>query len=66
MTEAKYQSTRTSRFYPGRISEERKRKIADFELTIDDLTTDDLMWGVGRNLTVVIYQLVDVVRQRWG
>jgi hypothetical protein len=66
VTEAKYQSTRASRFYPGRISEERKRKVADFELTIDDLTTDDLMWGVGRNLTVAIYQLVDVVRQRWG
>ena len=32
-----YKSTQTNRFYPGRISEERQRALADFEISIDEL-----------------------------
>lgn len=66
MVEGKYQPTITNRFYPGRISEARKKQISNFEITIDQLSTDDLLWGANRNITGVLYGMFDVVRKRYG
>jgi hypothetical protein len=66
MAEKLYQPTISNRFFPGRISEARKKQISNFEITIDELSTDDILWGANRNITGVLYGMFEVVKQRWG
>jgi hypothetical protein len=62
----KYASTRTNRFYPGRISAERQRQLANFEVPIDGLGVDDIVFSIARNVTHSMYIMMDIIRTRWG
>ncbi|MFC1860658.1 hypothetical protein ACFLYL_00030 [Chloroflexota bacterium] len=61
-----YQTTKTNRFYPGRISEQRARDIQNFDVTIDELTVDDILHGIARNGTTILYTMFDIVKNMWG
>lgn len=61
-----YKSTLTNRFYPGRISEERQHALANFEISIDELGVDDIVFGLGRNATHAMYIMLDIIRVQWG
>jgi hypothetical protein len=62
----KYQSTRTNRFYPGRIGTERERALSQFQVPLDDLGIDDIVFSIARNVTNSIYILIDIIRSKWG
>lgn len=62
----KYQPTQSARFYPGRVSEERKKQLENFEIDIEDLTYDDIVHCMHMTATRTLYFLIDVVRSRWG
>ncbi len=62
----RYESTRTNRFYPGRISEERQHLLINFDIPIDDLGIDDMVFSVARNVTHSIYIMLDIIRAKWG
>ena len=62
----KYESTRTNRFYPGRINEERIQQLLYYKVHPDELTTDDILWSHSRSETVLIYLLLGYIEQKWG
>jgi len=62
----KYKSTVSNRFYPGRISAERERSLTHFEIAIDQLGVDDIVFNIAKNVTQSIYILLDIVRAKWG
>lgn len=62
----RYEPTTTSRFYPGRISDERKSALANFELSVDDFGADDVINGLFRRFSSTLYGLADVLRERIG
>jgi hypothetical protein len=64
--DGEYKSTQTNRFYPGRLSAERERALINFELSIDDLGMDDIVFSIARNVTHSIYIMLDVIRTKWG
>ena len=61
-----YKSTRTNRFYPGRIHAERQRRLANFEVPIDELGVDDIVFSIARNVTHSIYIMLEIIRTKWG
>ena len=61
-----YPSTQINRFYPGRISPERQQALTNFEIQIDDLGVDDIVFGIARNVTHAIYIMLDIIRAKWG
>lgn len=62
----KYQSTKTNRFYPGRISEERIRQLEYYLVPIDEITTDDIVFNLTRARTAWIYALLGYIERKWG
>jgi hypothetical protein len=62
----KYQTTKTNRFYPGRISEERVRQLESYLIPIDELTTDDIVFNLTRARTAWIYALLGYIERKWG
>jgi hypothetical protein len=64
--EKKYESTRTNRFYPGRISEERVQQLTYFKVHPDEITTDDIAWSLSRSRTLLMYALLGYIQQKWG
>jgi hypothetical protein len=64
--EQEYRSTQTNRFYPGRISAEREQALTNFEIPIDQLGVDDIVFSVARNVTHSIYIMLDLIRTKWG
>jgi len=66
MTGKKYETTRTNRFYPGRISAERESALTDFNILIDELGIDDIVFSIARNVTLSIYIMLDIIRAKWG
>ena len=65
-TKEKYQPTQSVRFYPGRVSEERQKQLDNFEVDMDDLTYDDIVYCLHQTEIRTLYFLIDVVRRRWG
>ncbi|MBC8276266.1 MAG: hypothetical protein H8E40_15035, partial [Chloroflexi bacterium] len=61
----KYQSTRTNRFYPGRITEERIRQLEYYLVPVDELTTDDIVFNLTRARTAEIYALLGYIERKW-
>jgi hypothetical protein len=61
-----YRSTGTNRFYPGRISAERERALTNFEIGIDQLGIDDIVFSISRNVTHSLYRMLDIIRTKWG
>lgn len=66
MAEEHYKPYSTNRFYPGRINDERKKALAKFQVPLDDLTTEDIVYNLGLGFTRTLYSLMDVVRDRFG
>ena len=66
MDDEKYRSTKTDRFYPGRISEERARQLLNFEVAVEDITVDDIIYMLSRSWTTTIYVFLGMIRERWG
>ena len=62
----KYECTRTRRFYPGRLSEERIKQLANREVEVDDITIDDIVHSLAKTRTVDLHLMTDVIRQKWG
>jgi hypothetical protein len=66
MKKENYKATQTNRFYPGRISKKRQQALANFEIPIDELGVDDIVFMIGKNLTHAVYSLLDIIRTNWG
>lgn len=66
MIDEKYKTTQTNRFYPGRISAERQRALTNFDISIDELGIDDIVFSIARNVTHAIYIMLDIIRATWG
>ena len=64
--DGEYKSTRANRFYPGRIGAERQRALTNFEIPIDGLGIDDIVFSIARNVTHSIYIMLDIIRTKWG
>jgi predicted hydrocarbon binding protein len=62
----KYEPTRSNRFYPGRISEERARQVERFEISVDEVTVDDIVYNVSRAMTRMMYGPLAIIELRWG
>jgi hypothetical protein len=66
MFDENYKTTRTNRFYPGRISTERQRTLTNFDIPTDELGIDDIVFSIARNVTHSIYIMLDIIRTKWG
>ena len=63
----KYESTRSTRFYPGaKLSEERKQRILDFDIDLDEVTVEDILFNTARAYTGTFYAVVGLIEKRWG
>lgn len=62
-----YDPTRNLRFYPGAsLSEERKHKVLNFEVDLDDVTVDDIVFNTARANTGTFYALVALIEETYG
>jgi hypothetical protein len=61
-----YSSTRSNRFYPGRVAPDRRKALAGYAVPIDELTTDDLVYQVSVGPRAVLYDLIGIVMERFG
>ena len=66
MAQSGYQTTKSNRFYPGRISAQRAQEIQNFEVGIDELTVDDIVHAISRNGTLILYTMFEIVKDMWG
>lgn len=66
MEAQKYAPTKTDRFYPGRISEQRIRQLEYYLVPIDELTIDDIVFQLTRARTAWIYALLGYIERKWG
>ena len=62
----KYQSTKTNRFYPGRISQERAKQLDYYKVITDDITVDDIVFTLSRAMTAWMYGLLGYIERKWG
>jgi hypothetical protein len=62
-----YAPTRSSRFYPGAaLSPERKQRILDFDLELDEATIDDILFNTAAAYTGTFYAVIGLIEERWG
>jgi len=62
-----YVPTLSTRFYPGAtLSDERKRQILDYELELDEVTVDDILFNTAAAYTGTFYAVVALIEERWG
>ncbi len=62
-----YKSTRSTRFYPGAsLSAERRRKILEFEVELDDATYEDILFSTASAYTGTFYAVIALIEERWG
>jgi hypothetical protein len=62
-----YKPTSSARFYPAiTLSAERRRQILGFELDLDDVTYDDILFSTASAFTGTFYALIAIVEERWG
>lgn len=66
MSNGRYQTTKTNRFYPGRISEERAKQVDTRAISADEITVDDIVYAASRGTTRSIYLMLGVVEDKWG
>jgi len=64
--EGKYEPTRSNRFYPGRISEERIKQLEYCLVPADEITIDDIVFSLTRGRTAWIYALLGYIERKWG
>lgn len=65
--DAGYKPTRSSRFYPGiSVSEERRHRILENDLDLEELTIDDLLYSAAAANTRTFYAVMALVEERWG
>ena len=61
-----YKPTQSKRFFPGRVSTERAKQLDNFEIDIDDMTIDDVVYCIHRTEIRTLYFLLDIIRRKWG
>lgn len=63
----KHQPTQSARFYPGAfMSPERAARVLSMDVSIDELTVDDIVFGLTNVALGNYHTLLQIVHDEWG
>jgi len=61
-----YRPFTDNRFYPGLLTKARQEQIADWNFGLGDLSADDLVWKLSKDVAATQYTALRFVRDKFG